>query len=63
VRALTGFPLFAHDLPDALQLLRHLLVGSDDLIERVRNLPFQPRPVAWKPHREVSIAHGLQAMQ
>ena len=62
-RALSRFPLLAHDLPDALQFLRHLLVGGNDLIERVRDLPFQPRPVTRQPHGKVAVAHGLQARE
>ena len=59
-RAFTGFPLFAHDLPNAPQLLRHLLVGSDDRIERVGNLPFQPCPVLGELPLDVSLCVGLR---
>ena len=62
-RALPRFPLFAHDLPDALELLSHLLVSGNDLIERVGDLAFEPRPMAWEAHGKFSSADGLQASQ
>jgi hypothetical protein len=62
-RAFPRFPLLAHDLPDALELFSHLLVGGDDLIERIRDLALQPRPVTREAHGKFSIAHGLQTME
>jgi len=62
-RALPGFALFAHDPPDALELLSHLLVGGDDVIKCVGDLAFEPRPVAWEAHGKFSSANGLQAIQ
>ena len=62
-RALAGLALFADHLPDALQFLRHLLVGGDDFVERVGDFPRQPRPGSRQPHRKIAVAHGLQAGQ
>src|SRR5690348_1571718 len=49
--------------PHPLQLQRHLLIGGDDLVERVGDLAFQARPVTGEPHGEVAVAHRLQAVQ
>src|SRR5580698_4998567 len=59
--ALSRAALFTHHLPDAFQFLRHLLVGSHDVVERVGDFSGQPGPVTRQPHREVAVAHGLEA--
>ncbi len=61
--ALAGFALFADHLADALQFLRHLLVGGDDFVERVGDFSRQSHPGSRQPHREVAVAHALQAGQ
>ena len=38
MHALAGLALAADDLADALELLRHALVGGDDLVEGVGDL-------------------------
>ena len=58
-RALAGPSLLADDLPDALQLLGHLLVGGDDFIKRVCDFAGESRPRAREPYGKVSVAHGL----
>jgi hypothetical protein len=62
-RALTRFPLLADHLSDALEFLRHGLVGGDNLIKGVGNLPFQPNPVTREPYGKVAVTHGLQASE
>ncbi len=49
-RPLARPAFFTHDLPNPLQLPRDLLVGRDDVIERIRDLPWQPCPGAGQPH-------------
>ena len=61
--ALASPSFFAYYLSDALQFVRHLLVGRDDGVKRVRDLAGQSRPGAGKAHRKIAIAHGLQAGQ
>ena len=48
---------------DALQFLRHVLVGCDNFVKRVGHFSRQPYPCTRKPHGEVAIAHALQAGQ
>ena len=61
--ALPRSPFLAHNLPDPIQLLRHLLVNGDDLIECVSYLSSQPGPGAWKAHRKITRPHSLQACE
>src|SRR5262249_13466128 len=56
-------PFATDDLADALQLLRHALIGGDDLIEGVGDLADDPDPVAGQANREIADAHGLQRLQ
>ena len=60
-RAFARLALFADGLADALEFLRHLLVGGDNFIEGIGDLSWQARPGARKPRGKVAIAHGLQA--
>jgi hypothetical protein len=55
--------LFADDLPDTLQFLGHLLVGSDDGIESIGNLSLDPGPGTWQPDGKIAVSHGLEAGQ
>ena len=43
-----------------LELLRHALVGGDDLVERVGDLALDADLVARQPDGEIADAHGLQ---
>ena len=61
--ALARSAFLAHHLPDALQFLRHLLVGRDDVVERVGDFSGQPGPGPRQAHGEIAVAHGLQACQ
>ena len=61
--ALLGLALAADALADALELLRHALVGGDDLVEGVGDLAFDAEPVARHADREVADPHGLQCGQ
>src|SRR5207244_827928 len=61
--ALAGLALAADDLADALELLRDLLVGGDDLVERVGDLAVDALEVAREPDGEVAAAHLLQRAQ
>ena len=55
---------FAPDhLADALQLLRHALVGGDDFVEGVGDLALDAEVVAGHPDREIARPHRLQGVQ
>ena len=56
-------PSLAHDFADALELLRHLLVGCDDLVERVGDLARDAVLVALHAYGEIAAAHGLQGVE
>ena len=60
MHALLGLAFAADALADALELLRHALVGGDDLVERVGDLAFDAEPVARHADREVADPHRLQ---
>ncbi len=51
---------FPDHLPDAPQFLGHLLVGGDDVIERVGDLSLDADPSSGETHREIAVAHRLQ---
>ena len=53
----------AHDLTDALELLRHSLVGGDDFIEGIGDLALDAEMVAGHSHREIAASHRLQRLQ
>ncbi len=61
--ALAGLAFAADHLADALELLRHALVGGDDLVEGVGDLAGDADLVAGHADGEVADAHGLQGMQ
>ena len=61
--ALPGLAFAADDLADALQLLRHALVGGDDFVEGVGDLALDAEVVAGHPHREIARPHRLQGVQ
>ena len=63
LHALAGLALAADDLADALELLRHALVGGDDLVEGVGDLARDAGPVARQPHAKIPYLHGLQGLQ
>jgi hypothetical protein len=50
-------------LTDALQLLRHPLIGGDDFIEGIGDLSLDPEMIAGHPDREVSASHRLQRVK
>src|SRR5260370_41971001 len=50
-------------MTDALELLRHPLIGGDDLIEGVGDLSLDPEMIAGHPHREVPASHRLQRVK
>src|SRR5260370_8435054 len=50
-------------MTDALELLRHPLIGGDDLIEGVGDLSVDPEMIACHPHREVPASHRLQRVK
>jgi hypothetical protein len=61
--ALAGLALAADDMADAVELLRHALVGGDDLVEGVRDLAEDAGLAARHAYREIAHAHGLQRIQ
>jgi hypothetical protein len=56
-RAFASAPLFANGLTHTLQLKRHLLVRSDDVVKRVGNLAFNACPGTRQPDGEITVAH------
>ena len=60
---LPGFPFAADHLTDTLELLRHALVGCDDLIECVGDLPLDSEVVTAHANREVAASHFLKGLQ
>ena len=61
--ALARLSFLANHLTDALQFLRHLLVGGNDFVEGVGDFSCQPGPRTGQPHGKIAVAHGLQARQ
>ena len=61
--ALAGLAFAADHLADALELLRHPLVGGDDFVEGIGDLALDAEMVAGHSHREVAAAHRLQRVQ
>src|SRR6185369_138488 len=61
--SLAGLAFLPDHLADALELLRHLLVGRDDVVERVGDLAVDAGQIAWKLDREVAAAHSLQRVE
>ena len=61
--AFAGFAFFADDLPDALQFLRHLLVGGDNLVECVGDFSRQAGPIPGKANRKVAVANTQQGLK
>jgi len=46
---------FPHHLPNALQFLRHLLVGGDNRIESIGNFPGKSSPGPRQAHGKIPI--------
>src|SRR5205085_4081919 len=60
---LPGLALAADDLADMFQLLRHALVGGDDLVEGVGNLAADAGAVYRQAYREIAEPNRLQGTQ
>ena len=58
--ALSRLALAPDHLSDALELLRHPLVGGDDLIERIGDLAVDSEVIPGHAHRKVAATHGLK---
>ena len=56
-----GLALLAHGLADPLE--RHLLVGTDNLVERIGDLACKASLVTGQTYRKIPIAHRLQCAQ
>src|SRR5205807_7337346 len=50
-------------LADMLELLRHSLIGGDDLVEGIGDLAGETDLVTRQPHREIADPHRLQRLQ
>jgi hypothetical protein len=50
-------------LRHARELVRHLFVVGDDLVEAVGDAAEQAGPLDRQAHREVAVAHGLERAQ
>src|SRR6266498_1586033 len=61
LHALACLSFAAHDLADTFELLRHALVGGDDLVEGVGDLAQQADLTAGHAYREVPHAHGRRS--
>src|SRR5262249_62129747 len=61
--ALAGLSFASDHLADALELLRHALVGRDDFVESVGNLAVDAEIIAAHADREIAAAHRLQRVQ
>src|ERR1700693_5179999 len=61
--ALTGLAFAADDLADMFQLLRHPLVGGDNLVKGVGDLAGEPGPVHRQAHRKITEPHSLQGLE
>src|SRR5262249_27781416 len=62
-RALASLTFLADGLAYTLQLLRHLLICGNNLVEGVRNLAFQTGPRARQAHGKIAVPHGLKASE
>ncbi len=60
-RALARPALFAHRLPHALQLQRHLFVGRDDVVEGVGDLCLRARPGLGSRDRKIPVPYACAA--
>jgi len=60
---LPGFSFAADDLTDALQLLRHSLIGGYDFIKSVGDFAFDPKVIAGHSNRKIPASHRLQGVQ
>ena len=60
---MAGFAFAADDLADALELLRHALVGGDDIVEGIRDLAEDAVLLNSHSYGEVSAAHCAQGLQ
>src|SRR6478672_3165898 len=63
MRPFAGLSFLADNMPDPLELLRHLLVRGDDVVEGVGYLAFQSYPVARESYREIARAHRLESLE
>jgi hypothetical protein len=57
--AMARLALAAYDEADARELLGHLLVRRDDLVERVGDFSGKAGVIARQAHREIADAHRL----
>ena len=62
-RTLPGSAFLANRLANTFQLLCHLLIGGDDLVESVGNLTFQTCPRTRQAHGEIAVTHGLETSE
>ena len=58
--ALAGLPLLADHLAHALELIRHALVGRDDVVEGGRDAPRKTIEVARHARREIAFPDRLE---
>ncbi|HXS42497.1 MAG TPA: hypothetical protein VN766_20040 [Stellaceae bacterium] len=58
-----GAAFAADRLAHGFELMRHALIGGDDLIEGVGDFSRQPDPVMGQSHRKIADPHGLERAQ
>jgi hypothetical protein len=60
---LPGAPVATNALTDALELLRHALIGGCDIIEQIGDLAAYADLLAEQPDREIPRPDRLQRVQ
>ena len=61
--AVAGFSFATDDFSDPLELLRHSFVGSDDVVEGIRDFSEHSLVLYAHSHGKVAGAHGAQRLQ
>ena len=54
------FSLASDNLTNKLKLVRHLLIGCDDFIKRIRNFALNADAISWHSNRKIATADQLQ---
>src|SRR5690348_10762111 len=63
MRPLAGLAFLADNMPNPLELPRHVLIRGDDVVKGIGYLAFQSDPVAGESHREIARAHRLKSVE
>jgi hypothetical protein len=63
LQALARAALPADCLADEFELLRHALIGADDLVEDIGDLAGKTIEIVRQAHREIAVAHRLHCLK